>query len=81
VICAAIRAQGVWRRLLKGNSVGFVSQLLQVAHQSLQACDIAPVGVEHTPRTRVEHRRVDRRTVAIVLSGAIRRATLLSAGH
>jgi hypothetical protein len=81
VICAAIRAQRIWRRLFKGNAVGLVAQLLQVAHQRLQACDVAAVSIEYPPRPGVKDGCVDWRTVAIVLSGSVRRATLLSAGH
>jgi hypothetical protein len=81
VICATVRAQRVWRRFFKGNSVSFVAQLLEVAHQRLQACDIAAVGIQYPPRAGVENGSVDWWTVAIVLSRAVGRATLLSAGH
>jgi hypothetical protein len=81
VICAPIGAQRIWRWLFKGNSVGFVTELLQVAHQRLQACNVAPVGIQYPSRTGVENGGVNWRPVAIVLAGAVRRATLLSAGH
>jgi len=81
VICTAIRAQRIWRRLFKCNAVGFVAKLLQVAHQRLQSRDVAAVGIQHPPRPGIEDGRVDWWTVAIVFSRAVRRATLLSAGH
>src|SRR5690348_3210406 len=53
-VSATVLAQGIWRWVVEGYLVGFVAQLLEIAHQRLQSTRVATMCRQHPPRACVE---------------------------
>ena len=76
---ASVLAQRIWRRLLESHAIGFITELLQIAHERLEPPRVAAVGREHAPCVGVKQGGIFASRFWGALPGY--RTTLLSARH